>query len=365
MQAKNIFSSHPLGQTFLKNRVVMAPMTRSRALNNQVNELVATYYSQRSSAGLIVTEGVSPSPNGLGYARIPGIFTKEQTQAWRKVTDAVHEKEGKIFIQLMHTGRISHAHNLPVGGRVVAPSAVVTPGQMWTDREGMKEFPIPQEMTAADILNTKEEFVQAALNAIEAGFDGVELHAANGYLLEQFLSPHTNRRTDTYGGSIENRTRFVLGVAREISDYIGNDKVGVRLSPFSEYNDMHHYDELAATYIYLAEQLNKIGLAYLHLVDGTSGSEAYTEVRKTIREKFSNTLIHTGGYTLHQAEQDLNDGVADLVGFGKPFINNPDLVERFQRSYPLNSILDFNTFYSTGQKGYIDYPVYADELVSA
>lgn len=365
MKTNHSFSNHDLGALTLSNRIVMAPMTRSRAINNVANDIMATYYAQRASAGLIVTEAVSPSPNGLGYARIPGIFSSEQTQSWKQVSTAVHEKDGKIFLQLMHTGRISHPNNLPAGGRVLAPSAVQAQGQMWTDQEGLKDFPVPQALTLDELEETKAEFVQAARNAIEAGFDGVELHAANGYLLEQFLSGHTNRRIDNYGGSIENRSRFVIEVANAVSEAIGKDKTGIRLSPYNLFNDMAHYAGIDGTYTHLVEQLDKIGLAYVHLVNNNDSAYApFLNLRKTIREKFKNTIISTGSYDLVRAEQDLSTGVADLIAFGKPFISNPDLVYRFRKNLPLNIKLDATTFYTTGHKGYTDYPVFEEEMIS-
>lgn len=367
METNNTFTSHTLGNISLKNKIVMAPMTRSRAIGNKPNGLIAKYYAQRSSAGLIITEGTSPSPNGLGYARIPGIFNKEQVAAWKTVTEAVHKNDGKIFLQLMHTGRIAHPDNLPKGARVIAPSPVVAAGQMWTDNEGNQNHPIPQELTREEVQLTKQEYVKAALNAIDAGFDGVELHAANGYLLEQFLSPRSNHRTDEYGGSVKNRTRFLIETVREISDFIGSDKLGVRVSPYGTFNDMAHYPEIDETYTYLAEQLNDIGIVYLHVFD-QGMFEAPTvpvSLKQTIRTKFNKTILFTGGYDLTSAHNELTDGFADLVGFGRPFINNPDLVDRFRKNYPINPILDFSTFYTPGEKGYTDYPVYADEAVSA
>jgi N-ethylmaleimide reductase len=293
MQTNNTFSAHTLGSITLKNKIVMAPMTRSRAIGNKPNDLIAKYYGQRSTAGLIISEGTSPSPNGLGYARIPGIFNKEQVEAWKAVTKAVHDQDGKIFLQLMHTGRIAHPHNLPKEGRVVAPSSIVAAGDMWTDNEGKQSLPIPQELSADDLQITKQEFVKAALNAIDAGFDGVELHAANGYLLEQFLSPRTNKRTDEYGGNVKNRTRFLLETAQEISDYIGRNKVGVRISPYGTFNDMTHYPEIDETYTYLTEELNRIGVVYLHLFDQGLFEDPQVPVslRQTIRDKFKNTII--------------------------------------------------------------------------
>jgi N-ethylmaleimide reductase len=358
---KKIFTSYKLGQQSLKNRIVMAPMTRSRAINNIPNDLIAEYYSQRASAGLLITEGTSPSPNGLGYARIPGLFNADQVEGWKLVTRAVHDKGGKIFVQLMHTGRVGHESNLPKGSKILAPSAVLATGQMWTDSEGMKDHPVPHELTAEELQATKGEFVQAAKNAMEAGFDGVELHGANGYLLEQFLSPHSNKRNDTYGGSIENRTRFVLEVAKEVSDAIGKDKTAIRLSPYGIFNEMPHYSEIDQSYTYLAEKLNEIGIVYLHIVDHSAGGapEVPVKIKKAIRGKFKNTLILSGGYTAEKAEQDIESGAADLIAFGKPFISNPDLVDRFKKNQALNEKLDVATLYTPGEKGYTDYPVHA------
>lgn len=267
MEQYKLFSPMKVGSIELKNRIVMSPMTRCRAIGNIPGDLQATYYGQRAGAGLIVTEGTSPSPNGLGYARIPGIFSREQVEGWKKVTAAVHHNGGKIFVQLMHTGRISHPLNLPEGTRVLAPSAVKPAGQMWTDAQQMQDFPVPTAMTAEDMEQAKTEFVNASKNAIEAGFDGVELHGANGYLLEQFLSPFSNVRTDNYGGTIENRASFVIEVAAAVGDAIGKDKLGIRLSPYGVASDMPHYPEIDATYKYLAVKLNEIGIAYIHIVD--------------------------------------------------------------------------------------------------
>lgn len=365
--SKTSLTQYRLGNTELKNRIVMAPMTRSRAINNIPNSLIAEYYAQRATAGLIITEGTSPSPNGLGYARIPGIFSADQINGWKKVTQAVHATDGKIFVQLMHTGRVGHSINLPTGARLLAPSSVTLPGEMWTDQEGMKAHSTPQPMSLEQVLETKREYIQAAKNAIEAGFDGVELHGANGYLLEQFLSPHTNQRTDLYGGGVENRARFVLEVAQEVSDAIGKDKTAIRLSPFGTYNDIQNYPGVDVMYGYLAEELNKIGLVYLHINDQSTGSkpEVLDLVEESIRKKFKNTIMLSGGYTLASAEEIISLGIADLISFGRPFITNPDLVNRFNKNLPLNIKLDAGTLYSSDAKGYTDYPVFEDELVSA
>lgn len=357
MDQKKLFSSYLLGKAELKNRIVMAPMTRSRAIGNIPNDLIATYYGQRASAGLIITEGTSPSPNGLGYSRIPGLFSKEQVEGWKKVTSAVHAKGGKIFVQLMHTGRISHQLNLPNGATVLAPSAVKPAGQMWTDSNGMQDFPTPKEMSAAELFRTKEEYVIASKNAIEAGFDGVELHGANGYLLEQFLSPISNIRTDNYGGSVENRCHFVIEVASAVTEAIGKEKVGIRFSPYGIASDMPHYPEIDETYTYLAKKINELGLVYIHLVDHSAlgAPEVPATIKKSFRDIFKGTLILSGGYNSNRAEQDLENNSGDLIAFGRPFINNPDLVYRLQNSKPLNTELDMTKFYTPDEKGYTDY----------
>src|SRR6476661_3927020 len=253
-----LFENYKLGSLNLQNRFVMAPMTRSRAINNIPNSLMATYYSQRAGAGLIVTEGTTPSPNGLGYTRIPGIFSVEQINGWKNVTDAVHTKGAKIFIQFMHTGRVAHQVNLPEGAQVVGASDITAAGEMWTDLKGMQPYTQPHALSTEEVKATINEFVQAAKNAVEAGFDGVELHAANGYLIEQFINGVVNNRTDKYGGSVENRSRFLLEVAEKTIAAIGKDKVGVRFSPYSSFNDIPAYNEVDETYIYLAKKLNEL-----------------------------------------------------------------------------------------------------------
>jgi len=360
MKQFKLFSEQKIGSTELKNSIVMAPMTRCRSIGNIPNELMAEYYGQRAGAGLIVTEGTSPSPNGLGYARIPGIFSKKQVAGWKKTTSAVHAKGGRIFIQLMHTGRISHPLNMPAGAEVLAPSAVKAAGQMWTDASKMQDFAVPKEMTAEDIIHTNAEYVTAAKNAIEAGFDGVELHGANGYLLEQFLSPFSNIRTDSYGDSIENRCRFVLEVAKAVADEIGKEKTGIRLSPYGVASDMPHYPEIDAEYNYLSLQLNEIGIAYIHLVDHSAmGAPAVPlEIKKAIRNNFKNTIILCGGFDKEKAEAAIESGLCDLAAFGRPFINNPDLVERLKHNWPLSQELHMDLFYGADEKGYTDYPTH-------
>jgi len=360
MKEYKLLTSIALGKIQLKNSVVMSPMTRCRAIGNVPNELMAEYYKQRSGAGLIITEGVAPSPNGLGYARIPGIFNDQQVQGWKKVTSAVHHEGSKIFVQLMHTGRISHPLNMPEGAKVLAPSAVKPAGQMWTDSQQMQDFPEPKAMSAEELLLTNAEFVTAAKNAVEAGFDGVELHGANGYLLEQFLSPVSNIRTDNYGGSIENRCRFVLEVVAAVAETIGKDKTAIRLSPYGVASDMPLYPEIDATYDYLSTQLNNLGIAYIHIVDHSAmGAPAVPlEIKQKIRNNFKNTIILAGGYEKERAEADIESGLGDLIAFGRPFINNPDLVQRMTNNQPLSQDLKMDLFYSADEKGYTDYPVY-------
>lgn len=355
-----LFSSTTLGQLALQNRLVMAPLTRSRAIGNIPNDLMAQYYAQHASAGLIITEGTSPSPNGLGYARIPGIYSAEQIAGWKRVTEAVHALGAKVFVQLMHCGRVAHPLNLPAGARIVAPSAVAAVGEMFTDAKGMQPNASPVAMTESDIKSTIEEYAQAAKNAVAAGFDGVELHGANGYLLEQFFRPTSNRRTDRYGGSIENRARFVLEVTRAVIGAIGRDKVGIRLSPFGAFNDMPAYPTTEADYTYLAGELNAIGLVYVHLVDHSSmGAPPVPQSMKaTFRSVFKRTLILSGGYDAVRAESDLESGKCDLVAFGRPFLANPDLVARWKTGAALNTP-DVSTFYTPGAKGYTDYPTLA------
>lgn len=352
-----LFSKTQLRSLALQNRIVMAPLTRSRAIGNVPNELMAQYYAERASVGLIITEGTSPSPNGLGYARIPGIFSEAQIAGWKLVTSAVHAKGAKIFLQIMHTGRISHELNLPQGARLLAPSAVAAGGEMWTDAEGMKPEPVPTAMTEADIKLTIEEFAQGARNAIAAGFDGVELHSANGYLLEQFLRPNTNIRTDGYGGSIEKRARFVLEVVDAVIQAIGKDKVGIRISPFGIFNNMPLYPEMESDYTYFANQLNERGLLYIHLVDHSSmGAPAIPDSMKATLRKMNRVgLILSGGYDPVRAESDLQANKGDLIAVGKQVLANPDLPKRWQTGAPLNAP-DMQTFYTPGPKGYTDYP---------
>ncbi|MEJ2309842.1 MAG: alkene reductase [Gammaproteobacteria bacterium] len=356
-----LFEPLQLGNMHLNNRIVMAPLTRSRAdaKTNAPGELAATYYGQRASAGLIIAEGTSPSPNGVGYPRIPGIYSQAQIDGWSRVAEAVHAAGGNLFVQLMHCGRVAHEANLPQGAEVIAPSAVELPGEMYTDAYGLQPHTPARAMTLEDIHRTAAEYVQAARNAVEAGCDGVEIHAANGYLLEQFIHPHTNRRDDDYGGSIEKRCRYVLEVVQQCCDAIGRERVGIRLSPHGTFNDMPVYDAIDETYLYLAKELEKIGLLYIHLADmsGMGGPAIPRALKETMSNSFGGDVILCGDYDKARAEEDLELEIADLIAFGRPFISNPDFVERLRNDWPL-AAPDMETFYTPGEKGYSDYPVY-------
>jgi N-ethylmaleimide reductase len=353
-----LFDRYKLGGVELNNRIVMAPMTRSRAVeNNTPNELMAKYYGQRASAGLIVTEGVSPSPNGLGYARIPGLFNEAQVAGWQLVTNAVHAKGAKIFVQLMHTGRVSHQDNLPTRAQVVGPSPEVCPGEMWVDKtSSMQPHTAPHVLSEAEIKNVVQEYANAAKLAIQAGFDGIELHAANGYLMEQFLNPNVNKRTDGYGANIAGRNRFVLEVADACVKAIGSTKVGIRISPQGVFNSTGDFPELEPQFLALSRDLSKLGLVYLHLVDHSAmGAPAVSaELKKKIRQAFAGTYIAVGGFTAQTAETVLESKEADLIAFGRPFISNPDLVEKLKTGAALTDP-DMSTFYTPGEKGYTDY----------
>jgi N-ethylmaleimide reductase len=357
-----LFTPLHLGSLELRNRVVMSPMTRCRADGNLANELMATYYGQRAGAGLIITEGTSPAAAGLGYARIPGIFSQEQTAGWRLVTEAVHAGGGRIFMQLMHTGRVGSLLNLPPGAEILAPSAVAMSGTIWTDARGEQPHDPPREMSPADIGATIDLYARAARNAVEAGCDGVEIHGANGYLITQFLDPGSNRRSDAYGGDGERRNRFALEVAAAVAAAIGAGRTGIRLSPYGVFNDMAGaYEGIEEQYARLAAGLGGLGLAYVHLVDHSSMG-APKPVAATVdlicsrfRAEGGQRVILSGGYDRERAEADLQRGAADLVAFGRPFIANPDLVQRLQGGAAL-AVPDQSTFYTPGPQGYTDYP---------
>lgn len=352
-----LFETFELGNMQLKNRVVMAPMTRSRAINNIPNDLMAEYYRQRSNAGLIITEGTAPSANGLGYPRIPGLYSEAQVEGWKQVTQAVHEEGGKIFAQIMHTGRASHPGNMENYTEIVAPSAIGLSGEMWTDSAGMQAYPVPKEMTEKDIQQAIYEYKNAAENAIKAGFDGVELHGANGYLIDQFINTASNKRTDNYGGSKENRARFAIEVAKAVSDAIGAEKTGIRFSPYGVFNDQEIFEGIEDTFEYLASEMGKLGLLYIHIVDHSAmgAPEVPSSVKNKMKQVFGGTIIACGGFDGDKGEAALKSGEGDLAAFGRPYISNPDLVYRMQNNIEF-AAPDMDTFYTPGEKGYTDYP---------
>ena len=350
-----LLSNYQKNGFHLKNHIVMAPMTRSRAIGNIPNDLMAAYYAQRSGAGLIITEGTAPVADALGYPRIPGIFTDKQIEGWKKTTSAVHREGSKIFVQLMHTGRIGHADNLPAGAVIRGASAIKAAGQIFTDTKGLQDYGEPEALTIEEIENIMDGFVAAAENAMSAGFDGIEIHAANGYLPEQFLNPNINTRTDGYGGSITNRAKFALQIVERTVAAIGKTKVGIRLSPFSTIADMPPYNDAVVneTYTYLATEINKMDIAYLHL---SANPNIPQQTYDSIRPAFLNTIILSNGLTPETAETALHEGFADLVAFGRSFLANPDFVARIQKRAALNPV-DFKTLYSPGAVGYTDYPL--------
>lgn len=353
-----LFTPIELGPLHLSNRMVMAPMTRSRASADHIpTPIMATYYAQRASLGLLITEGTAPAPEGCGYPRIPGIWSAAQVEAWRSVTEAVHAAGGKIAIQLMHTGRVGHPLNLPEGAEVLAPSATRLEGEMYTDQQGPQPHPEARAMSKAEVEAAIASYVSAAQNAIAAGFDAVELHGANGYLIEQFLSPVTNHRKDKWGKDAAGRGRFAIQVARQTAKAIGADRVGIRLSPLGAFNGITPWEGAAEEFTALAGELGKIGLLYLHIVDHSSmgAPPVPAELKAAMAKAFGGAVILSGGYDRDRAESDLEEGLGTLVAYGRPALANPDLVARFQARAPLNAP-DFGSFYLPGPAGYLDYP---------
>lgn len=345
-------------QTF-NNRIVMAPMSRRRAEGAMPQESMGIYYAQRAGAGLIIAENTAVSPNGVGYLNIPGIFNDAQQAAWKKITGQVHARGGKIFLQLVHTGRIGHPANQwqqPVVGASALPAA----GVLRTPYDAQAPFPVPHALTTQEADGLVAAHVQAAERAIAAGFDGVEVHGAHGFLPMQFLHPLTNNRTDKYGGTIENRSRFLLDILKGIMDAIGPERTGLRLSPFSGLNDLPPFPEELATYRYIVEELRKTSLLYIHLSDQSTNGEPPIPhwYLQELRERFPNLIILAGGYTQATATAMLEAGLADLIAFGRTFISNPDLPERFRHGWPL-APADEATFYHGGDHGLIDYPSYS------
>ncbi|BCL38717.1 alkene reductase [Nostoc sp. MS1] len=353
----DLFSPVQLGSYTLPNRIVMAPMTRNRAgVGNVPTQLNATYYAQRATAGLIVTECTQVSPQGLGYPGTPGIHSPEQIDGWRLVTDAVHSAGGRIFLQLWHTGRISHPSLQPDGALPVAPSAIAPRGNTST-YTGSQPFVTPRALETEEIPGVIEQFRQGAKNALTAGFDGVEIHGAFGYIIDQFLQDGTNKRTDIYGGSIENRVRFLLEVTEAVCSVWGAERVGIKLSPSNTYNDVHDSDP-EALFSYAIAALNTFGLGYLHLMEASPADIRHGGKSIPVsdfRPLYTGTLIANGGYDREKGDAAIANGVADLVSFGQLFLANPDLPERLRLNTSFNQP-DRNTFYGGDEKGYTDYP---------
>jgi N-ethylmaleimide reductase len=351
-----LFSEIPLGPIVLKNRLVMAPMTRCRAGEAHVpTPSTAVYYAQRATAGLIVSEATQVSPLGVGYPNTPGIYSAEQVAGWKKVTDAVHHAGGRIYLQLWHVGRVSHSLWLN-GERPVSSSAVAARGELYTPG-GMKPYDTPRALDISEIPGLVEQYRRGAQNALAAGFDGVEVHGANGYLPDQFLRDGVNKRTDAYGGSVENRARFLLEIVDAVVGVWGKDRVGVRLSPSGSFNDMIDSNP-EKTFSHVVQELEKRGVVYLHLIEGNEADVRHggrIVPTSLFRPLFKRALIVCGDYSRERAEKVLSERGAHLVAFGRPFIANPDLPQRFAKNAPLNPP-DPNTFYGGTEKGYTDYP---------
>lgn len=360
MNDKTLFEPYTLGSLTLSNRIVMAPLTRNRAGAGCVpSEHSATYYSQRASAGLLISEASQISQQGQGYQDTPGIYTQAQIDGWRKVTDAVHAKGGRIFLQLWHVGRVSHVDLQENGAAPVAPSALQAATKVFVNNT-FADASVPRALDIEELPGIVNDFRQAAINAIAAGFDGVEIHGANGYLLDQFLKDGANIRTDAYGGSVENRARLLLEVTAAVVDAIGAERTGIRISPVSPANGVSSSDP-QQQFNYVVDQLDALGLVYLHVVEGATGGPRDVAPFDfgALRQRFKNTYIANNGYDLNLAASRLNDNKADLIAFGRPFIGNPDLVERLKNHTPL-SAFDPTTLYGGGAAGYIDYPTLAE-----
>ena len=362
-KSNTLFCPFQLAGSTLKNRIVLSPMTRARAGSEQMpNSLMAEYYSQRASAGLLITEGTFISKQAVGWVNAPGIYTDEQGEAWKIVTDAVHSKGSKIFLQLWHCGRASHS-SFHGGELPVAPSAIKLNADYIHTPDGKKDTEVPRALDADEIPKVVNDYKQAARRAKEAGFDGVEIHSANGYLLDEFLQSKTNTRTDNYGSSLENRFRLLNEVVNAVTDVWPANRVGVRLSPNGNYNDMGSKD-FRESFTYYASELNKAGLAYLHAVDGLAfGFHELGEpmVLKEFRKVFSGPIIGNCGYTQDTAEKAIQEGNADMIAFGRPFISNPDLVERFRNGWPLADDADMKIWFSFEKEGYTDFEFYESE----
>jgi N-ethylmaleimide reductase len=361
LRSDDLFSAVRLGSYVLPNRIVMAPMTRSRATPDGVpSSLAATYYAQRATAGLIITEATQVSPEGVGYPGTPGIYTEAQATRWRSVTRAVHAQHGRIFLQLWHVGRVSHPSMQPEGRLPVAPSAIAPEGGLFTSH-GMQRFVTPRAIDSEEIGGLVAQFARAAQLALDAGFDGIDIHAANGYLIDQFLRDGSNRRSDAYGGSVPNRARFLLEVVEAVMSVWGAARVGVRISPLQPYNSMQDSDP-QTLFSHVATMLGRFGIGYLHVVEPGSGHPMATaqglDMLRLLRVAFRGRMIVDGGRDRASAESALANSEADLVALATPFIANPDLVERLSLGLPLASP-DPAVYYEGGARGYTDYPVFA------
>lgn len=351
---KSIWRTAKIGRIETKNRLAMAPMTRSRAQADGTPGPMATeYYAQRAGVGLIITEGTQPSADGQGYPATPGIYTAAHVEGWRTIADAVHAKGARLVIQLMHVGRISHPDNTPHHRPAVAPSAIAPENQMFT-ATGMRAIPVPRALSTEDIPLVVSEFRNAARHAIEAGADGVEIHGANGYLIQQFFAPNANQRTDAYGGSIENRARFALEVARAVADEIGPDRTGIRLSPGATLGGLDEGTEGPDLYRYLISQLNALGLAYVHLMH-LGDKDLLDDIRSLWRQAL---ILNRPGRVLADVGTDISSGLADLESYGQFLLSTPDFAARLKSAAPMNTP-DRATYYGGGAQGYVDYPVLA------
>ena len=364
MSASKLFDPYKLGAVTLTNRAVMAPLTRNRAVAGFVpNPLAIEYYGQRASAGLLITEASQVSQQGQGYQDTPGIYTKEQVAGWRKVTDRVHERGGHIYIQLWHVGRISHTTLQENGGAPVAPSAIRAKTKTFVGG-AFADVSEPRALELSEIPGIIENFKRAAANALEAGFDGVEIHGANGYLLDQFAKDGSNKRTDAYGGSIENRARLMIEVSKAVASAAGADRTGIRISPVTPANDVSDSNP-QPLFDHIVDQLNTLKLIYIHVIEGATGGprDIAPFDYDSLRKRFSGTYIANNGYDFKLATEVLDRNKADLIAFGKPFISNPDLVERLKLGAPLNDF-DKATFYGGGAKGYTDYPALGQQAAA-
>ena len=348
-----LFTPLRLGALTLPSRVVLAPMTRVRAdADGRVRPMTADYYAQRATGGLLITEATQVLPNGKGGPGTPGIHSPEQVAAWRRVTGAVHARGGRIFAQLWHTGRAAHPSFLGEGDEVVGASPIAIEGEVWTPA-GRVPYATPRPLSTDEIAQYVEAYARAARNAVAAGFDGVEVHGANGYLLDQFLRSGSNHRTDAYGGPVENRARFLVEVVRAVADAVGAERTGVRVSPYNSFQSMHD-DDPPATFGHVARALAPLGLAYLHVSEGSDEARALTPA---LKRAFGGPVVVAGGYDRDKAEAVLAAGTADLVAFGVPYLANPDLPERLRLGVPLNAP-DPKTFYGGDERGYLDYPTH-------